>query len=401
MKIVGVITEYNPFHNGHLYHLEQAKFCTGADYAIAVMSGNFVQRGEPAIIGKNQRTMMALKAGADIVVELPLMYALSSAGYFAHGAVSLLHRLGVVDAIAFGAEAPMEQLQAASALLREESPYFKAALVSGLERGLSYPDARSRAFNNIEGAPDILHGPNNILGVEYINSLARLGSDITAVAIERTVPHIGGRDGSFASASEIRKRLLAGNTKEAVSYMPAFSANILASAGALHRLANLSDAFHYRVRSSTPQQLSEIAEISEGLENRIISATREHISLNDIITHVKTKRYTLSKIKRCFLNIILNIRKETFARAQQYGPPYARVLGFRRSSQHLLGHIQAHTSIPLITNLKNISGLDAYTQQILEAELTSTDIYALSADKCHLARYTGREAEYKTPVILE
>ena len=399
MKIVGIVAEYNPFHNGHLYHLEEARARTGASHVITVLSGNFVQRGEPAIVGKNVRTLMALKAGADMVVELPHLYALSSAGYFAGGAVSLLERMGVVDCIAFGAEADAEDLESVAKVLRREPQDFKSALRSNLSRGLSYPDARARALSACHGGSEILNGPNNILGVEYINSIARIGSKMSVTVIKRTVPHIGGRMGRFASASEIRKILLGGRFEEAASYMPDFAADILKGAGALHRLGNLGDALHYRIRTQTPDELRKIAEISEGLENRIVEFSRQFASLEDIISQVKTKRYTLSKIRRIFLNIILNVRKETFAQAQERGPTYVRVLGFRKESQALMAQIKANSKIPLITNVKHAEHLGAYARQMLESELRVTDIYALSADKQGQTRLDGRAAEYKTPIV--
>ncbi|MCL2852983.1 MAG: nucleotidyltransferase [Defluviitaleaceae bacterium] len=399
MKIIGIVAEYNPFHNGHLYHLEQARAKTGASHAIAVLSGNFVQRGEPAIIDKNARVLMALRAGVDVVVELPYMYALSSAGYFAGGAVSLLHNMGVVNCIAFGAEAKVNELEAVANILRREPQDFKSALRGNLSLGLSYPDARARALSSYDDSFDILKGPNNVLGIEYINSIARLGSKMSAVAIERTVPHIGGRAGRFASASEIRKSLLSGRLEDAGSFMPGFAVDILERAGAYHRLNNLSDVLHYRIRTQSSEELCQIAEISEGLENRITHFSRQFASLEGIISQVKTKRYTLSKIKRCFLNIILNVRKDTFAMAQKHGPAYVRILGFRKESQALLAYIEANSKIPMITNIKNAKHMDAYTRQSLESELRTTDIYALSADKQGQPRLDGREAEYKTPIV--
>ena len=400
MKIAGIVAEYNPFHNGHLHHLEQTRARTGASHVIAVLSGNFVQRGEPAIVGKNSRTLMALRAGVDVVIELPRFYAMSSAGYFADGAVRLLERIGVVDCIAFGAEADTDELEAAAAILRREPQEFKAALHESLSRGLSYPDARARALSAYGGGFEILKGPNNILAIEYMNSIARIGSKISVTAIPRTVPHIGGRAGRFASASEIRKNLLYGGSDETALYMTDFAVDILKRSGPYHRLNNLGDVLHYIVRSKHLEDLRQIAEISEGLENRIARFSRQFAYLDDIISQVKTKRYTLSKIKRCFLNIILNIRKDTFAKAQETGPVYARILGFRKESQAILTSIEANSDIPMVTNIKNASQLDAYARNMLESELRSTDIYAISADKHRQPRLESREAEYKTPIIF-
>jgi len=401
MRVIGIIAEYNPFHNGHLYHLNEARAITGASYVVAVLSGNFVQRGEPAIVDKITRTKMALAAGIDVVVELPHMYAMSSAGYFASGAVSLLDNLGVVDGIAFGTEANLADIEVVAKILRDEPESFKATLKAGLDRGLSYPDARARALISeiSTNVPELIKGPNNILGIEYINAIARLGSKMSVTAIKRTVPHIGGRLGRFASASEIRKSLLSGNFEEGAAFMPDFTVEILRQAGTYHRLNNLSDAFQYKIRSCSPSGLREIAEVSEGLENRFISSSREYANLDDIILHAKTKRYTLSKIKRCALNILLDVRRDDFVPAQKYGPAYARVLGFRKESQALLGFIAENSRIPFISNLKHLSGFDTLTQKLIETELRTTDIYALSADKEGLSRLKNRREEYKTPIV--
>jgi len=400
MKVIGIIAEYNPFHNGHLYHLNEARKATGASHVIAVLSGNFVQRGEPAIVDKNARTKMALAAGIDVVIELPHMYAMSSAGYFASGAVSLLDSLGVVDGIAFGTEANLADIETVARILRDEPQTFKDSIKAELARGVSYPNARARALGEvIADFPKLIEGPNNILGIEYINAIARIGSKMSVTTVERTVPHIGGRAGRFASASEIRKSLLAGNFEEGIAFMPDFAVEILKQAGAFHRLNNFSDAFQYKIRSSEASELREIAEISEGLENRIISLSREYANLDDIITQVKTKRYTLSKIKRCFLNILLDVRKDVFVPAQKNGPSYARVLGFRKESQALLGQIAEHSRIPLVSNLKHLGKFDEHTQKLVEAELRATDIYALSADRAGLSALCGRREEYNTPIV--
>ncbi|MCL2617703.1 MAG: nucleotidyltransferase [Defluviitaleaceae bacterium] len=401
MSVVGIVAEYNPFHNGHLYHLEQARAITGANRVIAVLSGNFVQRGEPAIVGKNARTRMALEAGVDVVLELPYLYALSSAGYFARGAVSLLDRLGVVDSIAFGAEAGICDLEGVAGVLRSEPREFRDALRANLSVGMSYPLARSRALGVLGYASEMLCGPNNILGIEYINAVRRLGSRMSVAAVERTVAHIGGREGRFASASEIRKSLWGGRADEALRYMPGFAAEVLAQAGVYHRFNNFSDIFHYIIRTTDAEDLRRIAEVTEGLEHRIAKFSRQTTCLDDIISHVKTKRYTLSKIKRCFMNIILNTGADEFARAQDRGPAYARVLGFRRASRELLARIEANSTIPLITNVKHASRFEPYARRMLEAELEATDIYALSADKHVGQAHGGREAEYRTPIITD
>ena len=378
MKTLGIVAEYNPFHNGHAFHLDRAKTIVGAKYTIAVMSGNFVQRGEPAIVDKRTRTHMALHAGVDIVLELPLQCAAASAKYFARGAVGLLAATGVVDAIAFGAEAKLAELKEAARLVREE-PYADA-LKEGLSRGLSYPRARAEAVGGRIG--DILRGPNNILAIEYINAIEMLEGHIECIAIGRTVAHNDGMIGGFASASCLRRMLLSG--QDISEFVPNHTRELLEAYGCLHSLDNLSGLFHYRIRMLGPEGLRNIAEVSEGLEHRILRCARETYLISDIITRIKTKRYTQSKIRRIILYIVLGVTRDRL----QEPPGCIRLLGMRKGSEELLRRISQASSLPLIT-----------TPRGKVTDHASTNTYYLSATT-HDKRLEDARQEYRLPTFI-
>lgn len=375
--------------------MEKARQATGAANVVVVMSGNFVQRGEPAIVDKRTRVLMALSAGADVVLELPLSFSVASAAYFAGGAVRVLQAAGIVGAIAFGAEAGLARLQEAAALVREEPPHYRETLKTGLAMGLSYPRARALAAGS---HAEILEQPNNILGIEYINALHVLGSSIKCVAIERTVAHDDGVGEGFASASVVRKQLLGGGGVPG-QFLPHASSTLLNSYGTIHRLDNLSSLFHYRVRSLGLAGLAQMAEVGEGLEHRIMRCASRAHDISDIISYIKTKRYTQSKIRRMLLGILLGTERANFEKMQQLGPPYVRVLGFRRGAEQLLKNMSAATTLPVITSLKAARKLPAQARQCLAEEMAAADIYYLSADGT-AKRLAGRAEEWRFPVVF-
>ena len=379
-RIVGIIAEYNPFHNGHAYHLMRAR--KAADFLVIVMSGNFVQRGEPAIVDKRARTEMALRAGADIVLEMPTHISSASAGYFARGAVEMLAATGVVDTIAFGAEAELIHIKEVSELIRNEPLEYARKLRAGLDEGLAYPVARAKAAEIFGGLyAEVLRGPNNVLGIEYINSLNRIGSDIECLVIKRTVEHTGGTCGSFASASVVRRIMEAGGEFE--TYVPHTTKQLLEDYGTIHRLDNLSHLFHHRLRLLGEDGLRGIADVGEGLENRILRFAKQAYLISDIIARVKTKRYTMSRIRRIILYVLLGIT--------ELGRPveHLRLLGMRRGSEELLRKIASKANVPLVST----------PRAAIRLEARDTDIYYLSAD-CPTKRLWDRSQEYRLPVVI-
>lgn len=384
MKIVGLITEYNPFHNGHKYHLEEALKQTNSDYAIVVMSGNFVQRGSPAIMPKHLRTQVALESGAAIVIELPVLYATGSAEQFAMGAVSLLHSLNCIDTICFGTESgDIVALEQIARILYNEPDDYKAALRKYLKKGNAFPLARQKAFYEITGntsLSSVLESPNNILGIEYIKALYRLKSTITPVSIQRKESHYHDTElkVSYSSATAIRNVFAeAGNNNS-------FSTDILKKQLPPNALPLLTETFlkrypvytndfslllKYRLLTETKETLLTYMDINEALANRICKHKNHFISFEQFCEEIKTRDITYSRVSRALLHILLQIKKtgKTF-------PAYARILGFRKDSASVLSALKEKSSIPLITKL-SFSALNEEENAFLQQDIFASDLY--------------------------
>ena len=371
MMICGVAAEYNPFHNGHALHLARARAETGAEAVICVMSGNFVQRGEPAVVGKRTRTRMALAHGADMVLELPVPYATAAAERFAYGAVAVLSACGIVNAISFGSESG--DLPALSAMAAaDEDDAFRARLHAGLREGRSFPIARDMA-----SADGVASAPNDILAVEYLRAVRRQNAPLMPHTLRREGAgyHDAEVCGALASATAVRAALLRGDADAVRAAMPASTAEWLLTETPV-TANDLSQAFHYALRTIPREKLMQIADISEGLENRILAFAEAHYALSDLAMAVKTKRYTLARVRRALLHILL----QTDASAQCQPPPYIRVLGFRRDRERLLGRLCAEAALPVVTNLKNARTLlNDRAYALLADELRAGDIYRLAA----------------------
>jgi len=345
MKAAGVIVEFNPLHDGHIEHLRETTRITGREHIIAVMSGNFVQRGEPAIVDKWQRTRMALHAGVDIVIELPVAYVISGAEDFAQGAVRLLAATGIVDRLCFGSECgDIKPIIEAGRILAYETNEYKKNLAQGLSCGLSFAAARSTALaqaieTNLDG---LLTKPNNGLGIEYCKALWQLGWPMEASTSYRRA---GG-----PSATAIRKTMLVSSDKSEFAH-----------------LNNFSQIFRYMIFTTNP-------DLGEGLENRFRHYAREHSQLTDILDAVKTKRYTYTRLQRAALGVILGITKPN----KDKTPPYIRVLGFKREKANLLGELARNANLPVITHNKSAAQLDTRGKSMLEKEHEASDIYNLA-----------------------
>ena len=314
MKLLAVICEYNPFHNGHHFQLNTQKELLGADGIIGVMSGSFVQRGEPALLDKWARTEMALSSGVDLVLELPVLYSLMSAEGFARGGVSLLSALGVSGCLAFGSECGDASLLMEEAKLCQSEAY-KIALQKALSAGESYPKACQQALDSVRGTacPDAENRPNDILGIEYCKAILETKAKLVPSAIKR----IGAHDSDIPlenclSATGIRNRLAHG--EDVAAYMPKEAFAILEREAREGRgpvtAEALNNHIRYAVLQTSAETLSRISGISEGLENRIMQAVRKEKTFADIALCVKTKRYPLTRIKRVLLNILLGITAE-------------------------------------------------------------------------------------------
>lgn len=359
LNTVGIVTEYNPFHNGHLYQLNEAKKRTGCDYSVAVMSGNFVQRGEPALFDKFTRARLAVECGVDLVLEIPPASAIASAEYFAQGSIAVLEATGIVDTLCFGSETGnLRQLkQLARHLL---APETQEKIRLEMQEGIPVYQAMQKVL------PDYPSSPNDILGIEYLKALERQKSRIKPYAVQRigTGYHERKASGSIASATAIRELLAKG--EEADSLLPY---DHLPCEAASEK--ELETALLYALRIKTPEQLKRYADVSEGLENRIYEVCRKYDSIEEIILAVKSKRYSYTRIRRILYNIFLDIPREMRERK----PEFIRVLGFNRKGQALLNRMRETAKLPVINGYAKRDFARYETAQLDKKE---NDLYALS-----------------------
>ncbi len=380
MRICGVVSEYNPFHKGHAYQIEQAKSRLGEDSAvICCMSSDFVQRGDAAILPKHLRAKAAVLGGADVVLELPAPYALRSAEGFAQSAVDILLGTGVLTDLSFGAEdADPELLKETASLLLEHQTVQDTLM--HLKTGISYAAARERAlYQRVKEKAEILQKPNNILSVEYCKALIRRESEINILPIERTgAGHDQGAEGDYASASHIRELLREGKTDEALSYMPETTVAILKEAmesgHALLDQTRLENAMLSALVRLTSDDLAALPDANEGLDNRLLEAIRKGRTIEEICAQAKTKRYALSRIRRMIFCAYLGITKEESTTP----PPYARVLAFSDKGREVLKLARKQALIPLITKPAHAFDLGGDARTIFEREALACDLYNLA-----------------------
>ncbi len=365
MKVTGIIAEYNPFHNGHKYHLEEARRITDADYVIAVISGNFVQRGMPAAADKYIRAEACLKNGADLVLELPLFYSVGSAEYFAAGAVALLDRLGAVTSLCFGSECnDISRLSSVASLLLREPEEYRARLSEALKAGHSFPKARSLALESCLAAadypPGLFSSPNNILGIEYIKSLLRRGSSVLPYTVRRKGSGYHERTlsagHSLSSASAIRNCLMnSGRLSDIRPYVPASSYSLLKNA--YHRSFpvcsdDFSSLLHYKLLSEASAGFCRYFDVSPDLSDKICRNLFCFTGYEQFCGLLKSRNFTYSGISRSLLHILLNLTREQMEEyVQNDYVCYARMLGFRRDAAPLLKKLKTHGNIPMISGL--------------------------------------------------
>lgn len=420
MKILGIIAEYNPFHNGHAYHIQKAKELTGADYCVVVMSGNFTQRGTPALIDKSGRTRMALSCGADLVLELPVHYASSSAEYFASGAVSILNSLGCVEDLCFGTESSSaEQLMAAADFLNnaDSNPVYTDDLKNHLKAGLSFPAARAAALASCTGAEtDDFQLPNNILGLEYCRALLKCSSSIHPVPIRR----LGGYhdtelypEGGFPSASAIRSAFCAVSNDSDPNTLPDFLLQsvpkqihpiweqLSAQSGILND-TDFSSLLHYRLLSIAETKfsaLTDFADVSPDLADKIRKHLYQFTDWNSFCHRLKSRDLTFARISRSLAHILLDIRQETLDSCKLAGyPSYSRILGFRKNAAPLLSAIKKNASAPLFSSpADGIRQLTGIPLQLLQEEIKAAHIY-----RSVLSGKYGQpfENEYQKQIII-
>lgn len=354
-NIVGIVAEYNPFHNGHQYHLKQAKKVAQAEKAVVVMSGNYVQRGEPAMIDKYVRTKMALEHGADLVLELPTAFATSSAEDFSMAAIALLERTGIVNAICFGTETKdFDAIQTIAGILAEEPEEWRECLRQELKLGYAYPVARERALTSCleeKQISEIMSSPNNILAIEYCKSLYKRASKITPVAITRQGQgyHSKKLEGKFASASAIRQALLKKQEQQIQTYVPKEAFEKLRKQEGYLCMEDFSELLFYKLWEQKEEGYEKYLDCNEELSNRIRRQLDDYRNVRQFLMLLKNRSLTYTRIQRVLLHILLDITKEEVecVKAMDY-VPYVRVLGFRREMASCLQTIA--NNVPLITN---------------------------------------------------
>ncbi len=404
--ILGIVSEYNPFHNGHLHHLELSKQLTNTDFTVAVMSGNFVQRGDTSIVDKWTKAEMALKSGVDLVIELPVVYALSSAENFADGAIKILNSLGVVDYVSFGSEiGEISPLNDVASILYREPKEFSSLILAQLRSGLSYPKAReialSQFFGNSKKYTEVLSNPNNILGVEYLKALKRHRSTIKPLTIKRDYSDYNSTKvkSGIASATAIREMIKA---KKNVHYVVPYETYELLEEKINNNqiipdLSVFEKEIIYTLRKMTLTEIAKLPDVSEGLENKIKGAANTCNTLSELIEKIKSKRYTQTRIQRILLYALLNISQKDI-NASKRTTPYIRVLGFNKHGKRIISAIAAaNPKLKIIVSVKKFMEdcNNSTLKNMMLKDIFATNVYTLGYKNNPLANldYTHKVVE--------
>lgn len=380
MKALGVVVEYNPFHNGHHYHLEAAKQVSQPDVVIAVMSGNFLQRGEPALINKWYRAKMALLDGLDIVIELPYRFATQKAETFALGAVSILNDLKC-DALCFGSEhGDIHSFLQTRNWIEENQEEYQHYIRESMKMGFSYPKALNQAFINLDSKNNLvdLSKPNNILGYHYIEAIEKLQSHIVPLTIKRKNAEYHDEHFSsetIASATSIRKALFSTQSENEIDrFVPTTTKELLNdyldTYKDFHNWENYWPLLRYRIIQASKEELQLIYEVEEGLENRFKKAVLEANSFYDFMEKIKTKRYTWTRLQRACLHILTNTKKEDVLK-QPLTPTYLRLLGMTENGQKYLSTRKKELTNPIISKLSALQNNFDLNQDIKAAQVFS------------------------------
>ena len=395
-KVVGIIAEYNPFHNGHLYHLLQAKDLAQADYVVAVISGNFTQRGDTSIVDKWTKAYMAICGGCDLVLELPTVYSISSAENFASGAIKILDSLKIVDSIAFGAEASdLATLNNIANVLYTEPRGYTNILTHELQKGISFPSARENAIlmylNDIKRYANILNSPNNILAIEYLKALKTQKSNMNPIMVKRSKVYYNDDRivDDFASATAIRKLIKRREYEDLRKVVPRSTYKILSrqirDGNIVLGLENFEKEIIYTLRKMSIREIANLPDVSEGLENLIKNSADNCNDMSKLIANIKSKRYTQTRIQRILLYALLGIDKKMMEDSKKV-TPYVRVLGFTNKGKELISEINKRNSkINMITSVKkfiekNNKPSNRTIMQMLQKDIFATDVYTLGFD---------------------
>ena len=401
-RVLGIIAEYNPFHNGHMYHLQKAKEQSGAQYCICVMSGNFVQRGNTSIVNKWKKAEMALLNGVDLVIELPTIYSVASAEGFSLGSIKLLNNLKIVDAISFGTEtSDFAALNNISSIVNEEPMKYKSILNSELKKGLSFPKARENALmlylNDNKRYDNILNTPNNILAIEYLKALKKIKSTIQPIPIKREKVYYNDNVivDEFASATAIRKLLKNEDFSEIRKVVPKSTYQILKKETELGNvvldLSRYEKEIIYNLRRMTVSEIAELPDVNEGLEHSLKNAANYSNDITNLINIVKTKRYTVTRIQRILICVLLGITKRDVGMAKK-AEPYIRVLGFNEKGKELISRINKQnpkatviTSVKKFQDKNNNNKNSKIYKRLLDIDIFSTNVYTMACKSESLA----------------
>lgn len=414
MKVIGIIAEYNPFHKGHEYQIKRLREMTGADYVIIAMSGNFLQRGVPALCDKYTRTEMALHCGADLVLELPVLWATASAEYFAQGGVQLLASTGVVTHLGFGAETEdLKGLLQVSSILKNEPDVYRAVLVNSIRSGNPFPVARKNALItslpmfSSEKLDEILDSPNNILALEYLKALPK---QITPILIPRKGADYHSTDihETFPSATAIRETLFGAEDTIAMSLienaMPTDAYAVLQNFLTEYRCMDIDDfssMLGYRLLSLSETEYSTFADCSKDFSNKVKNHLNDYVTFSDFIQQLKSKDMTYTRISRSLLHILLNITQAHYQIGQAMGyTSYLRVLGFKKESSKLLSAIKANSNVPMITKVADASTILGYEPyKMFQMDLFASALYC----QC-LAQKSGKKEkplnDFTHPMVI-
>ncbi len=389
-KVLGIIAEYNPFHNGHLYHLQKSKEITNTDYTVAIMSGNFTQRGSTSIIDKWSKTEIALKNGIDLVIELPTIYSISSAENFAEGSIKILNSLGLIDYLSFGSEtSDINILNKIADVLYYEPQEYKNILTDELGKGLSFPKARENALitylNASESLTKTLSSPNNILGIEYLKALKKYKSNISPICIKRLNSEYNSTKihDSFASATAIRNLVKNKNFDAIKDLLPSSSYSILMKhvkdGSFISDLNIFEKEIIYTLRKMSIEEISNLPDVSEGLEFSIKNVANSCNTINEFLNIIKSKRYTSTRIQRILLYALLGITKKDME-VSKNTLPYIRILGFNENGKKLISEIsKRNPKIEMITSVKKFidTNSDENLKHILDKDIFATNVYTV------------------------
>jgi len=406
--VLAIISEYNPFHNGHILHLKESLKMTKADFTIAIMSGNFVQRGDTSLIDKWSKTEMALRQGIDLVIELPTIYATSSAENFAEGSIKILNTLGIIDYLSFGSEiGQIKALDDVATVLAKEPKDFSDIIKHQLKSGLSYPKAREIAlqmyFGNSPIYTEALQNPNNILGVEYIKALKKSKSTITPITIKRNYSDYNSKSikNGIASSTAIRYMIEKGKNIHSVVPFETYEIleKLMQNGQIVPNLKIFEKQIIYILRKMTLNEIANLPDVTEGLENKIKTAANSCNDLDTLISKIKSKRFTQTRIQRILLYALLDIKKRDMSVSKR-ATPYIRVLGFNKHGKRIISAIAEHNpKAKIVVSVKRFleTNKDSTLNNMIMKDILATNIYTLGYKNNSIANldYTHKILELK------